>query len=180
MTNCSPVWNINLAETSNEVIERVERALELGGKKPVKLEVLDKQHKVTINREVIKSVEFLRNKIEDLEIWPLIYPDETDFIELCKFNCRIIRLMGSPISSKKGVENGLFSTIINIINMKGRPAVMLDGGIGKWEDIDKALDIGFDKFLVNSCLFDSKNKPDESLLNIKQKLENKIKTNKKI
>lgn len=166
--NYIPVWNINLQNSAEEVIRRTLKAVQLGGKRAVKLEVLDSSHKWSINKEVVKATKKLAE--QDLEIWPLIAPEKETIDELLSIKCPMIRILGSEISSGKGIsENAIIA--MKYIKSKSNIKVMLDGGVGKPEDVYKALIEGFDSVLVNSYLFkdNSPSKELDKIVNVKVK-----------
>ena len=69
--------------------------------------------------------------------------------------CPLLRIMGSPISSRAGITDEFaFAEITSM----GAP-VVLDGGIGKVSDLDRAIDLGAGGALVNSVLFDDGRPP---------------------
>ncbi|WP_348235849.1 hypothetical protein, partial [Salmonella enterica] len=55
LTECEPVWNINLAHTTEEAIERVQKVTRLGGVRNIKLEVLDEENKWVQNAQVLEA-----------------------------------------------------------------------------------------------------------------------------
>ena len=158
-TNYIPVWNINLQNSAEEVIRRTLKAVEMGGKRAVKLEVLDSNHKWSINDEVVKATKKLME--QDLEIWPLIAPEKETIDELLDLKCPMIRILGSEISSGNGISDKTINAM-KYIKSKSNTKVMLDGGVGKAGDVYKALIEGFDSVLVNSYLF-KEHSPAEEL-----------------
>ena len=159
-----PVWNINLQTTAEEVVRRILKATDMGGKKAIKMEVLDEEHKWSKNEEVVKAVRELQGR--DLEIWPLIAPDKKTIDELIECGCPMIRLLGSPISSGEGLKNDAIDALKYIKEKYPQTKVMLDGGVGKKEDVYKALINGFDSVLVNSYLYKLDHSPAEELRRI--------------
>lgn len=167
-SNYIPVWNINLQNTATEVIRRTLKAVNMGGNKAVKLEVLDTNHNWSINDEVVKATKKLIEK--DLEVWPLIAPEKETIDKLLELKCPMIRILGSKISSGNGISNKSIEAM-KYIKSKSNIKVMLDGGVGKAEDVYRALIEGFDSVLVNSYLFKG-NSPAEELnriVNVKVK-----------
>lgn len=167
-SNLTPVWNINLQTSANEVIRRTLKAVEMGGKKAVKLEVLDSNHKWSQNSEVVKATEELMK--QGLEIWPLIAPEKETIDKLLTVGCPMIRILGSEISYGNGISEKAISAL-KYIKSKSNIKVMLDGGVGKAEDVYKALIEGFDSVLVNSYLFKEHSPADElyKIVNVKVK-----------
>lgn len=162
LSDCSPVWNINHAQSIDECVCRARRAFQLGGKRPVKLEVLDQTLLFTKNEEVIVAAETLA--VEDgVEVWPLIYPDITTFRRLNNPEYfPLVRIMGSGIGSGLGIAKENLRIIENIVS-EAKVQLMLDGGISGIEDILLAHRLGFTHVLVNSCLFNKGKTPDQVL-----------------
>lgn len=161
VNNLIPVWNINLQTTSQEVIKRTRKVVEIGGKKAIKLEVLDSNHKWSNNEEVIKSVKELSK--DGLEIWPLIAPNKQTIDKLIEYQCPIIRLLGSEISSGKGFSKDTVDALKYIKEKSFCTKVMLDGGVGCEKDVYSALINGFDSVLVNSYLYNLDYSPAKEL-----------------
>lgn len=161
-SNLIPVWNINLQTSADEVIRRTLKATEMGGKKAVKLEVLDSNHKWSENNEVVKATEKLVE--QGLEIWPLIAPEKETIDKLLILGCPMIRILGSEIGSGNGISDRAIDAL-KYIKSKSNVKVMLDGGVGRAEDVYKALIEGFDSVLVNSYLFKEQS-PEEELYKI--------------
>ena len=162
--NYIPVWNINLQNTADEVIRRTLKVVDMGGEKAIKLEVLDKSHKWSINDEVVKATKKLKN--EGLEIWPLIAPDNDTINQLLNIKCPMIRILGSEISSCNGISNKTIEAMKYIKSKSINTKVMLDGGVGKSKDVYRALIEGFDSVLVNSYLYNLDHTPAEELKRI--------------
>lgn len=157
-----PVWNINLQTTAEEVIRRTLRVVDMGGKRAVKLEVLDDTHTCSNNKEVIKATEVLVNNY-NLEIWPLIAPDKTTIDRLLELKCPMIRILGSGIATGNGVSKESIEMLKYIKGKNKKTKVMLDGGIGCSRDVYIALINGFDSVLVNSYLYTLEHTPDKEL-----------------
>lgn len=165
----TPLWNINLPQSADEAIKRAEKVIKLGGNYPIKFEVLDSTLTWSNNKEVIKAVKYL-TQVKNYQVWPLIAPCYEDFIELQKMNCSVIRIMGSPIGSNKGILSKHENEIKRILNNKVCN-VMLDGGVNSIETINKAFSLGFDHILVNSWIFKDGNDPVEMLKKIKNEIK---------
>lgn len=166
LSGCSPLWNINLPQSADEAVSRAEKVVKLGGDAPIKFEVLDTTLTWSQNGEVLKAVDYLINT-NHFEVWPLIAPDYKAFIKLQSWNCGIIRIMGSPISSNRGILESNIGVIKHILNDKAC-SVMLDGGVNSIETILKAFDLGFDAVLVNSWIFSNENDPVSMLKEIRK------------
>ena len=145
-----PVLNINHPTTAAEAIARTRRASALTGIKLIKLEVLDEDYRVTVNSEVLEAARTL--VAADFEVWPLITPDLRTFRACLDLGATMIRVMGSPIGARRGIDPE-HSAILEAMLAEATVPVMLDGGIGSVADIVDAFDRGFDSVLVNSCLF---------------------------
>ena len=165
MNNRSPIWNINLTNTSKEEVCRTKKVLQLCGLFPVKLEVLNSDTTWSNNLEVLKAVKELIH-VEGITIWPLIAPSLSDYKELVKLNCPLIRIMGSPISSNKGIDPQYLDDIAEILSCRDA-LVMLDGGVNSLETIALAFELGFDHVLINSWLFTDGGTPVKRLTQIK-------------
>lgn len=146
----TPVLNINHPATAAEAVARARRAVELTGVRVIKLEVLDQSQKVTRNYEVIKAAVELIG--DGLEVWPLITADVEAFRQCERLGASMVRVMGSPIGARRGIDASAAGPIARILGEKSVP-VMLDGGIGSVNDATEAFRLGFDCILVNSCLF---------------------------
>jgi len=145
-----PVLNINHPTTDAEAVDRARRAVELTGIQVIKLEVLDDAFKVSRNDQVINAA---RQLVADgLEVWPLITPDLADYQECRRLGSVMVRVMGSPIGSRHGVNEQWRPALSEVLADHSVPT-MLDGGVGSADDIIEAIQLGFDSVLVNSCLF---------------------------
>lgn len=153
LSNCTPLWNINLPQSAKEAILRTEKVVKMGGLQPIKFEVLDDTLSWSCNTEVLRAVDFLVNT-DKFEVWPLIAPDQKTYFRLEEWGCPVIRLMGSPIGSQCGILHENLNIIQSIL-MSKTTEIMLDGGVNSLETVLKALELGFDSVLVNSWLFAS-------------------------
>lgn len=156
LSDCEPVWNINLAQTTQEAVSRVQKVSAMGGARNVKLEVLDKEHKWVQNAQVLEATKILQQ--EGFNIWPLIRPELAIFEELNEMGVELIRVQGSAIASGGGITEEYRDIFEQIIKMK-KCYVMLDGGIGGMKDVEQIFKLGFDYVLVNSCLFKGESAP---------------------
>lgn len=145
-----PVLNINHPTTAAEAVERTWRAVELTGIRIIKLEVLDASLRVSVNSEVIDAASQLISS--GLEVWPLITADSRSYEECVDLGSTMIRVMGSPIGARRGIDADAQRSVDELL-ADHRVPTMLDGGIGSADDIGAAFDLGFDSVLVNSCLF---------------------------
>ena len=170
LSSCTPLWNINLPQSAREAILRTEKVVKLGGLQPIKFEVLDKTLSWSCNTEVLHAVDYLVNT-EKFEVWPLIAPELETFYRLEEWGCPVIRLMGSPIGSQRGILNENL-TIIKSILWDKTADVMLDGGVNSIETVLAAFNFGFDSVLVNSWLFTLGIDPADLLKSIRNKIDN--------
>jgi thiazole synthase ThiGH ThiG subunit len=148
----------------------VDKVVNLGGERPVKLEVLTDDHSWINNSAVIEATKFLKTE-KNLEVWPLIAPNINDFSVLNNMNLNLIRVLGSRISSKNGLDDNYKEIHNKILDIK-KEKVMLDGGIGGVQDVINAFNLGFDCVLVNTCLFVSGSSPSKELQKIISGIEN--------
>lgn len=153
-----PIWNINLQTNADEAVRRAIKAISLGGKRAIKLEVLNNDLNWSNNRELIKATEKLV-KDYNLEVWPLIAPDKDAIDTLIKVGCPLIRIMGSKINSGAGISREAINMLKYIKENYKNIKVMLDGGVGSQRDVYIALVEGFDSVLVNSYLFKTQHGP---------------------
>jgi thiazole synthase len=164
----TPVLNINLPLNASEAVERAYKAIDLTGYRTVKLEVVTPDHHLTRNTEVLRATEILVRA--DLEVWPLITPDLEVFQALQELGCPLIRIMGSPIGSLRGISSEWLPTICQILE-ENESYVILDGGVGSVNHALKALSMGFQGVLVNSCLFCPGLDPVTELLKFRTSIE---------
>ena len=146
----SPVLNINHPTSAAEAVARTLRAVDLTGIQVIKLEVLDDDFKTSRNDEVVRATEQLRAL--DLEVWPLIVPEQATFDACVELGSAMVRVMGSPIGSRGGLAPDRRASVEKFL-ADGRVPVMLDGGVGSLADVEDAARTGFDSVLVNSFLF---------------------------
>jgi thiazole synthase len=147
----TPVLNINHPTTPAEAVGRARRAVELTGIRLIKLEVLDDSLTVSRNDAVVDAA---RQLIADgLVVWPLITADPATFAACLEVGSAMVRVMGSPIGTRRGISPVARSVLEELVPSSTVP-VMLDGGVGSVDDIADAAELGFNSFLVNSCLFE--------------------------
>lgn len=145
-----PVLNINHPTTAAEAVARTRRAVALTGIRTIKLEVLDEGLTLSRNDLVIEAA---RRLVDDgLDVWPLITPDRGAFRACVEMGSTMVRVMGSPIGSGRGIDRQWLPELQELLAGSTVP-VMLDGGIGSPDDVRRAADLGFGAVLVNSCLF---------------------------
>lgn len=164
-----PVLNINHAVTAAEAIARARRAVELTGVVRIKLEVLDSSLTETDNEQVLHAAERLRES--GLEVWPLLNPVREDIETAMASGYPVVRVMGSPIGSLAGVGARAVDSVQALGPRPGKARLMLDGGLGKLDDLKVAASLGFDSVLVNSWLFSNDHGPARTLSEIRSALE---------
>ncbi len=152
--------NINHQITSKAAIEKALLAVELTKEKVIKLEVLNKDLTSSNHKELVIAIEYLSKINKDLIILPLLNCVLDEAKKAIDLGCQLLRIMGSPIGSKQGIENPAeFERICQL----GVP-VMLEGGVGKAKDFIQAAALGAQGCLLNSMLFDLDQTPVEKLL----------------
>ncbi|WP_433549076.1 HisA/HisF-related TIM barrel protein [Streptomyces sp. CA-294286] len=145
-----PVLNINHPTSAAEAVKRTRQAAQLTGIRVIKLEVLDPGFRLSVNAEVVEAARELT--AEGFEVWPLITPDARSFAECVELGSMMVRVMGSAIGARKGIEPQHLESVRELLADSPVP-VMLDGGIGSTADVEQAFALGFQSVLVNSCLF---------------------------
>jgi thiazole synthase len=145
-----PVLNINHPTTAAAAVRRARRAVEMTGITVIKLEVLDPSFTTSSNEQVVDAAGELR--ADGLEVWPLITPDTWAFEQCVSLGVTVLRVMGSPIGTRRGIAPGRLPVIKELLASSPAP-LMLDGGIGNTDQVAFALRLGFQSVLVNSCLF---------------------------
>ncbi len=163
LSSHTPIWNINHAATAAEAIARTTAVLRLGGRQPIKLEVLDTSRRWSDDSAVVAAVAALREQDSALDVWPLVSPDPVTFSMLQRLGCRLVRVMGSPIGSGLGLATEHMPSVLAVLAARKNETLMLDGGVGEWQHVENAFRLGFDRVLLNSCLFGKHSAPDELL-----------------
>jgi thiazole synthase len=147
--------NINLRTSTDAAVIAAKRAFEMTGEKVLKLEVLDENLRHSTDALVLDAAEILMSWEPSLVVLPLVSNNSETAMRAVEIGCPILRVMGSPISSRNGiVDKDTFARIVAY----GAP-VVLDGGIGTTEHIHEAAELGAQGVLVNSVLFDSEAGP---------------------
>lgn len=159
------VLNINHPTSAAEAVERAQRALALRRERIIKLEVLDADHRLSNDAEVLEAATELAAD-PSLEVWPLVTPNPDVIAELERLGCPMIRVMGSGIGSSAGIRPE-WSAEIEAILAAAEVPVMLDGGVGGPRHVSEALRLGFSSVLVNSCLFADGGRPIDRLRSIR-------------
>jgi len=140
--------NINHATTAGEAIARAEIASSISGSKLIKLEVLNPDLITSNDEEVITAATVLVDK--GYTIMPLISCNFAIAEEMESLGCVMLRVMGSPICSFKGISTpSVMKHIFQEVNIP----VVVDGGIGCPADAVQAMSLGADGVLVNAALF---------------------------
>jgi thiazole synthase len=164
----TPVLNINHPRTAREATDRTTRAVELTGIHVIKLEVLDPTLTVTDNAEVVRAAAELIG--QGFEVWPLISADTDAYRACVDLGATMVRVMGSPIGARRGIDEQARQPILEIL-ADHRVPVMLDGGIGSVADLVGAGELGFDAALVNSCLFAADDDPVAKLAEMRAAID---------
>ena len=152
--------NINNQITSQAAIEKTLLAVELTNEKIIKLEVLNQELSSSNHKELIIAIDKLSKINKDLIILPLLNCVLDDAKNAIDLGCKLLRIIGSPIGSRKGIQNpDEFERICQL----GVP-VILEGGVGDAKDFIQAANLGAQGCLLNSMLFDSGQTPVEKLL----------------
>ena len=143
--------NINNPKNWREAVARAVKSFEISKNKIIKLEVLNSDFKTSFDKEVIKAADVLVKK--GYEVMPLISCNLRTAKKLESIGCCLLRIMGSPIGSFRGIgDMKAAETIFKEIKIP----VIIDGGIGKPQHVIDAMSIGASGVLVNSSLFAAK------------------------
>lgn len=151
--------NINHQLTAKTAVNKTLWAVGLTGEKIIKLEVLQANLTTSNNRELVSAVEILRKWSPHLILMPLIGCKYDDAQRLIELGCPLLRVMGSDIGSRGGIENPKEFERICRLNVP----VVMDGGIGNPNHVKQALELGAVGYLVNSALFSNSRGPVETL-----------------
>lgn len=142
-----PCLNINLQTSGAAAVELARQAHSTTGIDLLKLEVLSEDHTRSKDWECVEATKVL--EAEGFRVMPLISDNVAAARALADTDVPLIRVMGSPIGSGKGIEHP--ETIRQIIGF-GKP-IILDGGIGYNSHVLEAMRLGCAGLLVNSMLF---------------------------
>lgn len=145
----TPVLNINHACSAEEAIERTHRAVALTDERFIKLEVLDPGLTTSDQAAIVAAARALIAWNRDLVVLPLLGCELETARRLVDAGCPMLRVMGSPISSGRGIADVV--TLREICGL-GVP-VLVDGGIGEPDHVRQALAAGAAGVLVNSTLY---------------------------
>lgn len=149
--------NINLQTSATDALEKTQLAYSLVEEPIVKLEVLNRDLATSNDNELFSAVEIIKEWNSDLVILPLVTPNLGTCEKLVSLGCPLLRVMGSPIGSHKGIKDAnLFKELCGL----GVP-VILDGGIGSPDNMVEAFSLGASGILLNSVLFDSPRRPQD-------------------
>jgi thiazole synthase ThiGH ThiG subunit len=145
--SCVPCLNINLQTSAEAAVELARVARDETGIDLVKLEVLNEDLR---HSDVFGVIEATYALLQDgFRVMPLLEAVVWAADELAVADVPLLRIMGSPIGSAKGIAHPV--NIREIVE-NGIP-VILDGGIASPADAKEAMSLGCAGFLVNSCLF---------------------------
>nr|YP_009395721.1 thiG protein [Herposiphonia versicolor]ARW64701.1 thiG protein [Herposiphonia versicolor] len=119
----------------------------------IKLEVIsDSRYLFPDPIGTLKAAEYLVNK--EFKVLPYIYPDPMLARQLEDIGCATIMPLGSPIGSGQGLQN---KDNIQIIIENSKVPVIIDAGIGKSSEANKAMEMGADAILLNTAIAKAKN-----------------------
>jgi len=147
--------NINLRTCAEQAVTAAKIAVEMTGERVIKLEVLEPALRDSRDLDVVAAARQLINWEPSLVVLPLISCSIDAANAAMEAGCPLLRVMGSAISSGRGITDpAAFTRICQ------RPIpVVLDGGIGQTTDIDDAVQLGANGVLINSVLFDTGQAP---------------------
>lgn len=147
--------NINLRTTADEAVQAAKIAFDMTGHRVLKLEVLAPRLRHSRDDEVVAAASRLIAWEPSLVVLPLISCRVDTAKAAIDAGCPLLRVMGSPISSGKGIaDETAFAEICSF-----PIPVVLDGGIGHTNDIERAVTLGAGGVLINSVLFDNAGGP---------------------
>lgn len=141
--------NINLQVTVDAAVKKAQLAFELSGEPVLKLEVLTESRRTSNDSAVVEAYKRLMEWNPKLIIMPLLSASYRHASQLVESGCPLLRVMGSPIGSCRGIDD--YAEFQQICGL-GVP-VVLDGGVGSPEDFRRALEAGAQGVLINSVLF---------------------------
>ena len=143
--------NVNLRTTADEAVQTAKIAVDMTGERVLKLEVLQPRLRHSRDDHVVEAARRLIAWEPALVVMPLISCCADTAKAAIDAGCPLLRVMGSPISSGQGIaDEAAFAEICS-----SPIPVVLDGGIGKTTDVNRAAALGADGVLINSVLFDT-------------------------
>jgi thiazole synthase ThiGH ThiG subunit len=157
LTSMVMMLNINLRTSTLAAADTAKFAVELTGYKVIKLEVLDQDLKRSNQKALVAAARELLRWDDSLLVLPLLGNDLATAQELSALGCPLLRVMGSPIGSGKGILDE--ATLEHICSL-GLP-VILDGGVGDSDHVRRAFACGVTGVLINSMLFGAGRHPVE-------------------
>ena len=150
LSHYTKMLNINLRTSAQAAVRTAKLAVEMTGERVLKLEVLNEDLRGANDARTLDAAAELRAFDDELVVLPLLSNDRAAVKEAVAIGCPLVRVMGSPISSGRGIDDpDAFAEIC-----AGPVPVILDGGIGVPEHIHTAARLGAAGVLVNSVLFD--------------------------
>jgi hypothetical protein len=158
-----PCLNINLQTSMDAAVKLARDGYKRTGINLLKLEVLTDDLLESDDAAVIKATKLL----DDYRVMPLISANVEAAEELVDLGVPLLRVMGSPIGSARGIDNP--HAVREIVSL-GVP-VILDGGIGYVGHALEALRLGCAGLLVNSALFTGGD-PASRLAQFRQAIKN--------
>lgn len=149
--------NINLRTSPAAAVEAAKIAFGMTGERVLKLEVLEPRLRQSQDLAVVEAARILRSWEPSLVILPLLSTNPDAARAAVDAGCPLIRIMGSSIGSRAGIEDEPgFAEICSL-----PVPVVLDGGIGRPAHLERAFALGAQGALVNSVLFDDGREPVE-------------------
>jgi thiazole synthase ThiGH ThiG subunit len=140
--------NINLQTRAADAVELAVLARELSGISLLKLEVLRPDLRTSNDEALLDATRELTRR-GGFTIMPLLSANVCVAEKLIGLGVPLLRVMGSPIGSRRGVEDP--DALREIVSL-GVP-VIVDGGLGSVDDLVAAVELGAAGGLINSLLF---------------------------
>ena len=139
--------------SAEEALRTLRLAIEIGGWKLVKLEVLgDKKNLFPDMIETLKSTKVLTK--EGFSVMVYCTDDPLMAKKLEDVGASAIMPLAAPIGSGLGIQN---KTNIRIIRNQTKLPVIVDAGLGQASDATMAMELGCDGVLVNTAIANAKN-----------------------
>jgi thiazole synthase len=151
--------NTNHARSAAEALSRSRCAYDLSGVRTIKLEVLNDDFATSNQGHVVEAARALLAWNRNLLVLPLLGAELDVAKRLLDAGCPLLRVMGSPIGSRRGIDD---PAALEGICRLGVP-VILDGGVGGFDHVRRALDLGVSGVLVNSMLYGTQSSPVDVL-----------------
>ena len=137
---------------SEEALRTLRLALEMGGWKLVKLEVLG--DKKTLYPDMIETIKSTKTLVkEGFKVMVYCTDDPLLAKKLEDNGASAIMPLASPIGSGLGIQNKIN---ISLIIKQSKVPVIVDAGIGTASDATIAMELGCDGVLINSAIANAK------------------------